>query len=94
MKLFKNLPPKSTEDKTCGGVVSGLAEFMGWSPGVTKVIVAALIIVTGIIPGLLVYAIAYLIMPKVAEFSPPNNVVTQADVDREAKLEGLNNDSK
>ena len=52
-------------DKKVSGVCSGLAEFFDTDVTLVRIIAVVIIIGTGILPGLLAYLIAAIIMPPV-----------------------------
>jgi phage shock protein C len=55
---------KDTSDKKISGVCSGIAKYFDIDPTLVRVLTVLLIIVTGLVPGLIVYIIAALIMPQ------------------------------
>ena len=55
---------KSDDSRVASGVFGGLGEWMEVSPGILRVGYVVLIVLTGIIPGLLLYAIAHFLVPK------------------------------
>lgn len=54
--------PKS--DRMFSGVCAGLATYIGMDIAITRVLAALLIIMSGIIPGLIIYIIAAMIIPE------------------------------
>lgn len=52
-----------TNDKIIFGICSGLAEYLGWDKTVVRLIVAFLILITGLFPLAIMYIIAYFIIP-------------------------------
>ena len=55
---------KSKENKIFSGVVGGLGEYFDIDPTILRLIWLLIIVFTGIFPGVLVYVIACLIIPK------------------------------
>ena len=55
---------KDTSDKKISGVCSGIAKYFDIDPTLVRVLTVLLIIVTGLVPGLIAYIIAALIMPQ------------------------------
>lgn len=55
---------RSDTDKTIGGIVGGLGEYFEIDSALLRLIVLFIIFVTGIIPGIIAYLIALLIVPK------------------------------
>lgn len=47
-----------------GGVVAGLAKYFDQDPVLFRVLAIAFLVLTGIFPGLLVYLLAWIIMPR------------------------------
>jgi len=54
--------PKSRHDKVVSGTLGGLAERWGWNPTGLRVGYTLLTLVTGILPGVLVYLLLAMIM--------------------------------
>lgn len=46
------------------GVCGGLAEWLGWSPTVVRVLFVIISIASAAFPGILVYLILWALMPK------------------------------
>lgn len=59
---------RSTHDKIFGGVCGGLANWLGWSPTLTRILYFTVSVLSVAFPGLLVYLILWIVMPK-----DPNN---------------------
>jgi phage shock protein C len=55
---------KDTSDKKISGVCSGIAKYFDIDPTLVRVLTVLLIIFTGLVPGLIAYIIAALIMPQ------------------------------
>jgi phage shock protein C len=55
-----------SHNRWLSGVCSGIAEFLGWPPGAVRVLYIFLSLITGVIPGLIVYIMLWAAMP-----SPP-----------------------
>ena len=54
---------RSRDDQVIAGVVAGIAEYFDHDPTLWRLAVVFLIIVSGIMPGLLVYIIAWIVIP-------------------------------
>ncbi|NPV43927.1 MAG: PspC domain-containing protein [Firmicutes bacterium] len=54
---------RSLTNKMIGGVCGGIAEYFDADPTLIRLATALIIIMTGFIPGLLFYIIAWIIMP-------------------------------
>jgi len=55
---------KSTKDKKLEGVCGGLAEYFNMDSTVVRVAFAALVLFTGLFPGVVLYIVLAVIMPK------------------------------
>lgn len=58
-KQLKRLP----NNKIVFGVCAGIAEYFGWDRTVLRLFFVFLVLVTGIFPMVILYVIAYFIMP-------------------------------
>lgn len=54
----------SSSDKIVGGVCGGLAEYLGTDPTLVRLIAVILTIMTSVAPGVIIYLIAWVIIPK------------------------------
>lgn len=54
---------RSQSHRILGGVCGGLAEWLGWSPTVVRVLYVAVSILSAAFPGILVYLLLWLLMP-------------------------------
>lgn len=54
--------PKSRHDRVVSGTLGGLAERWGWNPTALRVGYTLVTFLTGILPGVLLYALLALIM--------------------------------
>ena len=55
---------RSGKDKTLGGIVGGLGEYFEMDSVLLRLLALFTIFVTGIVPGIIAYLIALLIVPK------------------------------
>lgn len=55
---------RSRHDKVLAGVCGGLAEWLGWSPTLVRVLYVVVSIASVAFPGIVVYIILWLAMPK------------------------------
>lgn len=55
---------RNAEKAVISGVLVGLADYFEQDPVLFRVIAVAFLIVTGIFPGLLLYLVAWVMMPK------------------------------
>ena len=55
---------RSRENRKIAGVCGGIAEWLGWDPTVVRVLYIIVSICSVAFPGILVYIILWLVMPK------------------------------
>ena len=55
---------RSRENRKIAGVCGGIAEWLGWDPTVVRVLYVVASIASVAFPGILVYLILWLVMPK------------------------------
>jgi len=55
---------RSTRNRMIGGVCGGIAAWVGWDPTIVRIAYVALSILSVAFPGLIVYLILWLIMPR------------------------------
>jgi phage shock protein C len=56
-----------SKDRIIGGVCSGIAEFLGWSPTAVRALYVAVSIVSAAFPGIVAYLILWWVMPEADE---------------------------
>ena len=63
---------RSREHLMLAGVCGGLADWLGWSPGLTRLLFVLVSILSAAFPGIIVYLILWIVMPLRDEeaFSP------------------------
>ena len=54
---------RSREHRMLGGVCGGIADWLGWSPTVVRILYVVFSIASAAFPGMLAYIVLYLIMP-------------------------------
>ena len=68
MNHFSEVTPmplhRSTSHRLIAGVCGGLADWLGWDPTVVRIAFVALSIISAAFPGILVYIILWVIMPR------------------------------
>ncbi|MFP4059448.1 MAG: PspC domain-containing protein [bacterium] len=52
-----------SDNRVIAGVVAGLAEWLGWDIGLTRLLYLIVSIVSAAFPGILVYIILWIMMP-------------------------------
>jgi phage shock protein PspC (stress-responsive transcriptional regulator) len=55
---------RSKTDRIIAGVCGGFAEWLGWNPTTFRVLFVVVSILSAAFPGILVYLILWLVMPK------------------------------
>lgn len=55
---------RSDKDKTVAGIVGGLGEYFEIDSALLRLITLFIIFVTGVVPGVIAYLIALLVVPK------------------------------
>ena len=58
---------RSSTDRIIAGVCGGLAEWFGWDPTLLRIAYVILSIVSVAFPGILVYIVLWILMPKASE---------------------------
>jgi phage shock protein C len=60
-----------SRDKKIGGVCAGFAEYLDIDVTLVRILTLALICITGFVPGLIAYLLAWVIMPVAPEAPAP-----------------------
>ena len=47
-----------------GGVCGGIAEWLGWSPTLTRILFVLVSVLSAAFPGILVYVVLWILMPR------------------------------
>jgi phage shock protein C len=55
---------RSRRHRMIAGVCGGIAEWLGWSPTVVRVLYILVSVLSAAFPGILVYIILWILMPK------------------------------
>lgn len=61
---------RSTTNKMLGGVCGGCAEYFGWDPTFVRIIYALVSIFSAAFPGIIVYVVFWVIVPKRPDAQP------------------------
>jgi len=64
MSTGRNQLARSTTNRMIAGVCGGFAEWLGWNPTSFRVLYVVLSILSAAFPGILVYLVLWLLMPK------------------------------
>ncbi len=60
----------SRRHRKIAGVCGGLAEWLGWDPTVVRVLYILVSVLSAAFPGILVYIILWLVVPRAPKESP------------------------
>ena len=55
---------RSTANTMIAGVCGGVAEYFGWDPVIVRLLYVTISVISTAFPGIIVYIIAWLIIPK------------------------------
>lgn len=55
---------RSRNHRMITGVMGGIAEYFGWSPNLTRILFVIISSASAAVPGILIYLVLWLIMPK------------------------------
>jgi phage shock protein C len=55
---------RSRRNKVVAGVCGGIADWLGWDPTIVRVLYVVVSIASAAFPGILVYLLLWVIMPK------------------------------
>ncbi len=72
---------RSRKDRTIFGIFGGLGEYVNVDPVIFRIIWVLVVVFSGIIPGVLVYVLAYFIIP----LEPEEVRVVEIEKDEETK---------
>ncbi len=64
-------PLLRSRDRMIAGVCGGLAAWLGWDPTLVRILYVVVSIFSAGFPGLLVYIVAWIVMPEEPATSPP-----------------------
>lgn len=53
-----------SNNKMIAGVCAGIAEYLGWDPGLFRATYVVISILSAAFPGILVYIVLWIVMPK------------------------------
>lgn len=60
---------RSYENRMIAGVMGGIAEYLGWSPNMVRLIFVIISCASVAVPGILIYLILWFVMPNAREDS-------------------------
>ena len=55
---------KRSRNRVIAGVCGGIAEWLGWDPTLVRILFVLVSVVSAAFPGLLVYVVLWIVMPK------------------------------
>jgi phage shock protein C len=69
---------RSVMDSKIAGVCGGFAEYFNIDPTVMRILVVFVTIATGLLPGIVAYVVAWILMPQAPYISSPTGVANTA----------------
>ncbi len=60
------MPLHRSRDRIVAGVCGGIAEWLGWDPTLVRVLYVVVSVFSAAFPGILVYLVLWVVMPKAA----------------------------
>lgn len=60
---------RSRNHRMIAGVMGGIAEYLGWSPTLTRLLFVAISCASVAVPGILIYLVLWFMMPNASEES-------------------------
>jgi phage shock protein PspC (stress-responsive transcriptional regulator) len=61
---------RSREHRVLAGVCGGIAEWLGWSPTLVRILFVGVSILSAAFPGIIVYLLLWIFMPERGEAAP------------------------
>jgi phage shock protein PspC (stress-responsive transcriptional regulator) len=58
---------RRSNDRIIAGVCGGIAEWLGWDPTIVRLLYIAGSVLSAAFPGILVYIVLWIVMPKPGE---------------------------
>lgn len=55
---------RSTRNAVLAGVCGGIAEWLGWSPTLVRILYVVVSLLSAAFPGILVYIVLWVLMPR------------------------------
>jgi phage shock protein PspC (stress-responsive transcriptional regulator) len=55
---------RSRHERIIAGVCGGIAEWLGWSPGVVRLLYVLVSVLSAAFPGILIYVVLWVLMPE------------------------------
>lgn len=55
---------RSTTNRWLAGVCGGLAEWLGWSPTLVRILYVVVSVLSAAFPGIIVYIVLWILMPR------------------------------
>lgn len=60
---------RSNNHRMIAGVMGGVAEYLGWSPMVTRLLFFLVSSLSAAVPGILIYVVLWIVMPNATQAS-------------------------
>ena len=58
---------RSSKEKMFAGVLSGIADYLGWDVTILRIVYALITIFSSIFPGIILYVVLWVLMPEELE---------------------------
>ncbi len=58
------MPLRKSRNRVIAGVCGGIAEWLGWSPTMVRILYVLVSVLSAAFPGIIVYIILWLVMPS------------------------------
>ena len=55
---------RSRDQRVLAGVCGGIAEWLGWSPSLVRILFVVVSVASAAFPGIIVYLVLWLLMPE------------------------------
>jgi phage shock protein PspC (stress-responsive transcriptional regulator) len=55
---------RSRDERLIAGVCGGIAEWLGWSPGLVRLLYVGVSLLSAAFPGILAYLVLWVLMPE------------------------------
>lgn len=76
----------SNDHRWVSGVIGGIAEYYSIDPLVPRLLFIIFLLITGVFPGIFIYLIALILMPKKPLFTPSKPVTDDPAVDADTTV--------
>lgn len=70
---------RSKNNRMIAGVMGGIAEYLGWSPTITRLAFFIISTLSAAVPGIFIYFVLWIVMPMATPSSYANEIVYDSD---------------